>query len=72
MDMDTYTLEWVVKQRLDEARARTAADALLVSLRGDSRSVRSALGSRLTRLVHRFRDGRQASRRSSLSRPSLT
>ena len=44
MDMNIYFMEWRVRERLAEARAAAAQEALVQSLRPPRRPVRVALG----------------------------
>jgi hypothetical protein len=71
MDGDTYLLELLVKQRLDEARAHSARHALLAS--GEPGRLRSALALGLIR-AGRWLGRRRAlgGRGARLPRPSLT
>ncbi len=53
MDYNAYFLEWLVRERLAEARAAAARYALTDSLRAPRCSARVWLGNALIRVGHR-------------------
>jgi hypothetical protein len=57
MDMNLYFAEWVVRERLAEARAAGARDALVHTARPRPRPVRVRLGLALVRLGRRLQGG---------------
>ena len=58
MDMNVYFAEWLIKERLAEARAAGARDALLHAHRPPRQPMRIALGLALIRLGQRIQSGR--------------
>ena len=58
MDMNVYFAEWLIKERLAEARAAGARDALLHADRPPRQPMRIALGLVLIRLGQRIQSGR--------------
>lgn len=58
MDMNVYFAEWLIKERLAEARAAGARDALLHAHRPPRKPMRVALGLVLIRLGQRIQSGR--------------
>ncbi len=58
MDMNVYFAEWLIKERLAEARAAGARDALLHAHRPPRQPMRIALGLALIRLGQRILSGR--------------
>jgi len=58
MDMNVYFAEWLVKERLAEARAAGARDALIHAHRPPRQPMRIALGLALIRLGQRIQSGR--------------
>ena len=58
MDMNVYFAEWLIKERLAEARAAGARDALLHAHRPPRQPMRIALGLALIRLGQRIQTGR--------------
>jgi len=58
MDMNVYFAEWLIKERLAEARAAGARDALLHAHRAPRQPMRIALGLALIRLGQRIQSGR--------------
>jgi hypothetical protein len=57
MDMNLYFAEWLVRERLAEARAAGARDALLEAAWPNRRSVRARLGAALMSLGRRLQGG---------------
>ena len=60
MDMNVYFAEWLIKERLAEARAAGARDALLHAHRPPRQPMRIALGLALIRLGQRIQSGRRS------------
>ena len=58
MDMNVYFAEWLIKERLAEARAAGARDALFHAHRPPRQPIRVALGLVLIRLGQRIQSGR--------------
>jgi len=58
MDMNVYFAEWLIKERLAEARAAGARDALFHAHRPPRQPMRVALGRVLIRLGQRIQSGR--------------
>ena len=58
MDMNVYCAEWLIKERLAEARAAGARGALLDAHRPPRQPMRVALGLVLIRLGQRILSGR--------------
>jgi hypothetical protein len=58
MDMNVYFAEWLIKERLAEARAAGARDALFHAHRPPRQPMRVALGLALIRLGRRLQSGR--------------
>jgi len=58
MDMNVYVAEWLVKERIAEARAAGARSALLDAHRPPRPPMRVALGLALIRLGQRIQSGR--------------
>ena len=58
MDMNVYFAEWLVKERLAEARTAGARDALIHAHRPPRQPMRIALGLALIRLGQRIQSGR--------------
>ena len=73
MDVETYVMERLVESRLAEARARSARDALIASLRPPRPRVLAVVGLTLIRIGRKL-GGRRAVRRrdARLPRPSLS
>ncbi len=59
MDMNVYFAEWLIKERIAEARAAGARDTLLHAHRPPRQPMRVALGLVLIRLGQRIQSGRQ-------------
>jgi hypothetical protein len=57
MDMNLYFAEWLVRERLAEARAAGARDALVHAARPRPRPVRVRLGLALVSLGRRLQGG---------------
>jgi len=57
MDMNLYFAEWLVRERLAEARAAGARDALIHAAKLGPRPVRVRLGLALVSLGRRLQDG---------------
>ena len=57
MDMNLYFAEWLVRERLAEARAAGARDAVLHAARPRPRPVRVRLGLALVSLGRRLQGG---------------
>ena len=58
MDMNLYFAEWLVRERLAEARAAGARDALVQAVRPKRRPARVRLGAALVSLGRRL-EGRR-------------
>jgi len=58
MDMNVYFAEWLIRERLAEARAAAASDALFHAHRPPRQPTRVALGRVLIRLGQRIQSGR--------------
>ena len=58
MDMNVYVAEWLIKERIAEARAVGARSALLDAHRPPRQPMRVALGLALIRLGQRIQSGR--------------
>jgi hypothetical protein len=58
MDMNVYVAEWLIKERIAEARAAGARSALLDAHRPPRQPMRVALGLALIRLGQRIQSGR--------------
>lgn len=69
MDMNLYFAEWLVRERLAEARAAGARDALTQSVRPKRRPVRVRLGAALVSLGRRL-EGRRRRRADTLATES--
>jgi hypothetical protein len=54
MDMNTYVIECLVRDRLDEMRVRGERSARVRAARAESHSLRFALGNALIRLGQRL------------------
>jgi len=67
MDLNVYSVEWLARERLADARARVAREAWLQSVRPPRRPWRVTLGLALIGLGRRI-VGRHASRREALVR----
>lgn len=52
MDLNEYTAEWLVRERLAEARAYARRQSLIESVRPPRRPARVALGNALIRAGH--------------------
>jgi hypothetical protein len=61
MDMNSYVIEFLVRDRLDEMRARGERSRIRAA-RAESRSLRLALGSALIRLGQRLHGAVESSR----------
>jgi len=57
MDMNLYFAEWLVRERLAEARAAGARDAVLHAARPRPRSLRARLGLAFVSLGRRLQGG---------------
>jgi len=57
MDMNVYFAEWLIKERLAEARAAGARGALIHARRPPRQPMRVALGLLLIRLGQRIQSG---------------
>lgn len=57
MDMNVYFAEWLIKERLAEARAAGARGALIHAHRPPRQPMRVALGLVLVRLGQRIQSG---------------
>ena len=66
MDMNLYFAEWLVRERLAEARAASVRDALAQAVRPKRRAVRVRLGAALVSLGRRL-EGRRPRRASALA-----
>jgi hypothetical protein len=62
MDMNSYVIEFLVRDRLDEMRARGERSARIRAARAESRSLPLALGSALIRLRQRLHGAVESSR----------
>ena len=60
MDMNVYFAEWLIRERLAEARAAAASDALFHAHRPPRQPTRVALGRVLIRLGQRIQSGRRS------------
>jgi hypothetical protein len=69
MDMNLYFAEWLVRERLAEARAASARDALTRAVRPERRPVRGRLGAVLVSLGRRL-EGRRPRRADALATES--
>ena len=63
MEIDAGMLEWLVGERLAEARAHSARYALLRSVRAERKSVLVAAGATLIKIARRLGRRRAASQR---------
>jgi hypothetical protein len=66
MDMNLYFTEWLVRERLADARAASARDALAQAVRPQRRPVRARLGAALVSLGRRL-EGRRPRRADALA-----
>ena len=57
MDMNVYVAEWLVRERIAEARTAGARDALIHAHRPPHQPMRVALGLVLIRLGQRIQSG---------------
>ena len=69
MDMNLFFAEWLARERLAEARAAGARDALIQAARPKRRPVRVRLGSALVSLGRRL-EGRRPRRADALAAES--
>jgi len=60
MDMNVYVAEWLVRERIAEARTAGARDALIHAHRPPHQPMRVALGLALIRLGRRIQSGRRS------------
>lgn len=69
MDMNLYFAEWLVRERLAEARAASVRDALAQAVRPKRRPLRVRLGATLVSLGRRL-EGRRPRRADALAAES--
>jgi hypothetical protein len=58
MDMNLYVAEWLIRERLAQARAAGARSALVEAAMAERRPVRVRLGTALVSLGRRLQAGR--------------